>query len=229
MDSNTQSTQQTKTQFWSSIIYPNRTITIEYIDKRVKELHIPCIISPLHNRDSMDNYPIISGLRNEIIIDMWKKKHYHIMFMFPRAVGLKTYEFIKSKLFQYGIELVGSENVFDGSAMARYFCHLDNLEKAQYKIQDLLFYGGLDLSILHISKFNPVQEALLRDRAITDIKRYKLCDVNELDDFYDGIDEVMLEWTRKNIHTLKEYTKANYQQLTRLNTTTKKADMLHVV
>ena len=204
-----------KSQWWGSIIYPNERIDISYIDRVVITLHIPCIISPLHNRDSIDGYPLKTGLRNENIIDMWKKPHYHIMFMFPRAVSQTTYKFIIDKLDNFGITLVGNEPIIDGSAMARYFCHLDNPEKAQYKMSDMLYYGGLNFDILKLQKFNIVQKQILRNKLIDDILFHRFLDITEVDMYYQSCDDIMLEFARDNRSLVVEYCKGNYNHLMR--------------
>lgn len=217
-----------KSQYWASIIYPNSRITIEYLDRVVLGLHLPCVISPLHNRDSKDGYPIRSGLKGENVIDEWKKSHYHIMFMFPRAVGLCSFEYIKDKLyFDYEIELVGHENIFDGPAMARYFCHLDNPEKQQYNKDDMLWYCGLSPDMLITYKKNPVEEKKIRRKVIRDIIFYQLCDLVEVEEhFFD--DDILLDYAETHTSMIEKYCRANFYKYRRAPTTTKSTHMLTV-
>lgn len=90
------------------------------------EYHIPVIIGPLHDRDVNEDGEM-------------KKPHYHVMFMFS---GKKSPEHARA-LFE-ALGFVGLEIVEDGPAMARYFCHLDNPEKAQYSVMDVRTLGGVD-------------------------------------------------------------------------------------
>lgn len=200
-----------KTQWWGSIIYPNDLITIEYINDVVIRFHLPCVISPLHYRDSLDGYPKRSGLCREIIEDCWKKPHYHIMFMFPRAVKRETYEFIKSKFLDYNITLVGSEMIGNGTSMARYFVHLDNPEKAQYKICDIMYYGGLNQGLLKLDKMNTFQQDKLRDAVVWTIINRKLMDVIDVYMYFQSIGEEMLsDYALRNSALVEKFCRANY-------------------
>lgn len=90
------------------------------------EYHIPIIISPLHDRDVHPSGEL-------------KKPHFHVMMMFS---GKKSPEQVRP-LFE-ALGFVGLEIVQDGPAMARYFCHLDNPEKAQYSVMDVRTLAGID-------------------------------------------------------------------------------------
>lgn len=207
----TKQPQQFKSQWWASIIYPNDFITTEYIDRVIIQCHIPCILSPLHDRDSLDGYPLRSGLRNELIEDIWKKPHRHIMFMFPRAVACQTYDYILKKFYDFGIQLVGAEMVGNGTAMARYFVHMDNPEKAQYKVSDMLYYGGLNQSILKLDKMNSIQQDKIRNIVVQTIINKKLIDVIEVYMYFQSIGEDMLsDYALKNTALVEKFCRANY-------------------
>lgn len=187
--SNKNAVQPPKSQWWASIVYPNENVTIEYLDKVVIKFHMPCIISPLHDRDSKDGFPFRYGLRGETIIDEWKDKHYHIMFMFVRAVKKESYEYIKDRFMDYGIQLVGSEMIKNGTSMARYFCHMDNPEKHQYSTRDYLYYGGLDEGILNLDKMNKVQTDKIRRSVAMTIFKYKFTSIEDVCLYFESIGE----------------------------------------
>ena len=98
-----------------------------------KEFHIgslihnvPGFISPLHDKDlNADGEP--------------KKPHWHVLLTFK---GNKSFEQVK--------EITNSLNApipqacKDIRAYARYLCHLDNPEKAQYEVSDVESLGGAD-------------------------------------------------------------------------------------
>lgn len=200
-----------KSQFWSSIIYPNNFVTIEYLNSVIIRMHLPCVLSPLHNRDSKDGFPKYSGLKNEIIEDEWKKPHYHIMFMFPSAVSLVSYKYIIDKFQSYEVTLVRHELIKSGSSMARYFCHIDNPEKHRYSQDDMLYYGGLDDSILDIPKYNKFQENALRNYVIKCIIKNKICDLVDLDLYFDSIgDESTLFYVQSHSSIFEKYVRAMY-------------------
>ena len=92
----------------------------------IAESKIPCFISPLHDKDiNPDGEP--------------KKPHHHVQVMFD---GVKTKE--QAKEFFDTFNGVGCEVVNSTRGMARYLCHLDNPEKAQYSIDDVVSYAGAD-------------------------------------------------------------------------------------
>ncbi len=90
------------------------------------EMCIPCFISPLHDKD------VDPGGEP-------KKPHHHVMLMFE---GVKTRDQAQEVFDQIGG--VGNEIVQSIRGYARYLCHLDNPEKAQYSPDDVLAYGGAD-------------------------------------------------------------------------------------
>lgn len=90
------------------------------------EHFVPCFISPLHMNDTDINGNL-------------KKPHYHIMIMFD---GVKTNEQAK-EIFD-SIGAVGCEVVKSLRGYARYLCHLDNPEKAQYNPEEVLSFCGSD-------------------------------------------------------------------------------------
>lgn len=89
---------------------------------------VPAFVSPLHDRD-------INATGEP------KKPHYHVMVMFE---GKKSEEQVKA-LFE-SIGGVGLEVVESLRGYARYLCHLDNPEKAQYNPSDVVSIGGADYS-----------------------------------------------------------------------------------
>lgn len=112
--------------------YRNWTFTV-YLDSAPDDwfdalvaLHVPAIISPYHC-DDVD----LNGEH--------KKAHFHVMLMFEGKQSLKEVR----KLASYcgaANDLVFKVNSMRG--MARYFCHLDNPEKAQYSPDDVTQLAG---------------------------------------------------------------------------------------
>lgn len=112
-----------RTRCWSTILYP------ESAKDNWKDILsddcIPCFVSPLHCNDI--------NFTGEI-----KKSHYHIIFIFD---GVKSYSQIKEIC-----SLIGSVEpkvVNSTRGYCRYLCHLDNPDKAQYSIDDVISFGGL--------------------------------------------------------------------------------------
>lgn len=90
------------------------------------ELCVPCFLSPLHDKD-------INPFGEP------KKAHYHLLIMFE---GVKTIEQAREVIEQVGG--VGCECIKSIRAYARYLCHLDNPDKAQYPIELVQQFGGAD-------------------------------------------------------------------------------------
>lgn len=87
---------------------------------------VPCFVSPLHDCDVNADGEI-------------KKEHYHILFVFD---GVKSREQVQSICYLIGS--VGLETVNSTRAYARYLCHLDNPDKHQYNVSDVIEFGGVD-------------------------------------------------------------------------------------
>lgn len=115
---------------------------------------VPAFVSPLHDRD-------INAAGNEP-----KKAHYHVMVMFE---GKKSDEQVKAIFDSIGG--VGLESVASLRGYARYLCHLDNPEKAQYNPSDVVSLNGSDYSYtigIVADKYKAVREmiAFCRDNGI---------------------------------------------------------------
>ena len=95
----------------------------------VADSKTPVFISPLHDKDINPNGEP-------------KKPHYHVMAMYDgKKSKQQAEEFFKS----FGG--VGCETVSSLRGYARYLCHLDNPEKAQYCVSDVLSYAGANYNV----------------------------------------------------------------------------------
>lgn len=109
---------------WATVVYEDSVA--DNWKEILVELAIPCFISPYHNSDeNADKTP--------------KKPHWHILFMFD---GVKSKDQIKEITDK--LRSVGQENVGSTRGYARYLCHLDNPDKAQYSVDDVISCGGAD-------------------------------------------------------------------------------------
>ena len=106
---------------------------------------VPAFISPLHDKDlNATGEP--------------KKAHFHVMLMFD---GKKSEEQVKTMLESIGG--VGLERVESLRGYARYLCHLDNPEKAQYNPSDVVSLNGSDYSYtigIVADKYKAVREMI---------------------------------------------------------------------
>ena len=117
-----------RTRVYASILYPE-SAPADWIEI-LTQWHVAAIVSPLHNQDINPDGTL-------------KKPHHHIMIMFE---GVKTPE--QAKTIFDSIGAVGRENIVSTRGYARYLCHMDNPEKAQYSTSDVLCLGGADYQAL---------------------------------------------------------------------------------
>ena len=113
-----------RTRNYASVVYPESAP--ENWQDILAELKVPAFVSPLHNEDKNP-----TGEK--------KKEHYHVMLVFE---GVKTPDQAK-EIFQK-IGGVGCEAVQSLRGYARYLCHLDNPEKAQYPVEGVRAFCGAD-------------------------------------------------------------------------------------
>lgn len=109
---------------WATVVYPD-SAPDNWLDI-LQELRCPCMVSPLHCDD--------------VNADGEKKKpHYHVLFLFD---SVKSREQMQEIFPTFGG--VGIEKCVSARGYARYLCHLDNPEKAQYNPSDVKCFMGTD-------------------------------------------------------------------------------------
>lgn len=111
---------------WASILYTESCVAD--IEGALLALKVPCALSPLHDRD-------IKNDTGEI-----KKPHYHLLLHYT---SLKSRRQVNEDLEPLGA--VGAERVREVGAYARYLIHADDPDKAQYDIQDLRIFNGINI------------------------------------------------------------------------------------
>jgi len=117
-----------RTRNYACVVYPESAP--ENWLEIIAEAKVPVFISPLHDKD-------INPTGED------KKPHYHVMQMND---GPKTEEQAREFFESFGG--VGCEVVKSARAYARYLCHLDNPEKAQYDVSEVRAFGGADYMAL---------------------------------------------------------------------------------
>lgn len=119
-------TKNSKGRDWTFIVYPSsapdnwRTI--------IDDTHVRWVESPLHDKDVNPDGEI-------------KKAHWHILISYDGPVTYKKVSELTSK-----VNSPIPKKVASGRGMVRYFIHLDNPEKYQYKISDIVAHGGADVA-----------------------------------------------------------------------------------
>lgn len=179
-----------RTRNFATVVYP------ESAPENWKELlvqqFVPAMVSPLHDKDiNPTGEP--------------KKPHYHVIIQFD---SVKTADQAK-EVFEV-IGGVGCEPVKSIRAYTRYLCHLDNPDKAQYSVDDVLQFGGADF-------YKIIECVIDRYTAIAEILDF--CDDNQIYSFRKLVQicrQEHFEWFRSicdgGIYVIKEYLKsANWE------------------
>lgn len=119
--------EETRKRNWAFIVYPD-SVPMEYEDwvNELRNEHVPGFISPLHCDDVNPDGTA-------------KKEHWHVMFMFRGPKSRDQVEEITRKL-----NATRPQVVKDIRGYARYLCHLDNPEKAQYDPNEVISLSGAD-------------------------------------------------------------------------------------
>lgn len=132
-----------RTRNFATVVYPESAP--ENWQDILVEQFIPAFISPLHNED------INPGGEK-------KKDHYHVLLMYDSVKTVEQAVEIFEKIGGVGVEKVNSIRGY-----ARYLCHLDNPEKAQYRQEDVRCLCGADYTNvigLAIDKYKAIGEML---------------------------------------------------------------------
>lgn len=154
-----------RTRSWTFILYPESAPLNwrEILD----EEHIQWIESPLHDKDK--------DLGGEL-----KKAHWHILLMFE---SVKTYEQVREITTKLNASVPQKCNGARG--LVRYMAHLDNPEKEQYKISEIIGHGGADVAEL-LKPSSSERYVLIREML-------EFVKDNKVDEFFDLLEYAMKE------------------------------------
>lgn len=172
--------------YYASLLYED-SCSPDYIEQ-LKEMHIMCLISPLHDKD-IDNQGNL------------KKSHRHILFIFE---SLKSTNQVREIIDMLGF--VGCEIVMSPKAYALYLTHANAPEKFQYSFDDIIALSGADIYLK-----NAELTTTSKHDTIAEIIRY--CIAEDIDCLADII-EFSLEQKKEWFYVLSEgnssYILANY-------------------
>lgn len=161
----------TRCRNWTFVLYED-SAPVNWRDILDDE-HIEWIESPWHDKDVNANGEP-------------KKKHKHIVLLYG---GVKSYDQVNELTNKLNSPI--PQRVHNAKAMVRYMVHLDNPEKAQYSISEIIGHGGVDLAeLLRCSsseRYTLIGDMLkyIKDNHITefqDLMDYAL--VNEFDTWF---------------------------------------------
>ncbi|EAI0017621.1 hypothetical protein E0F87_09610 [Campylobacter upsaliensis] len=155
--------------YWTFLVYPE-SVAQDWEEVLSVKYGLSWFRSPLHDKDiNADNTP--------------KKSHYHCVIAFS---SLKSY--LQVKEFTDEIGATAPQIVHNMRGCARYSLHLDNPEKAQYKLSDLKAFNGFD-----------IEKYLYSEKELNERRLKAIADIM---DFIDeqGLTELteILKYARKN-------------------------------
>ena len=120
---------------------------------RLRNWHVPAAVSPLHDADlwDSDKYssridPQTGELINDVLVHpagTVKKPHYHVMIAWGNSTTFNTFSRIFTDIGGV-VPPWDHLEVMNVNSMYRYFAHLDDPDKAQYDINDVVLLGGFD-------------------------------------------------------------------------------------
>lgn len=154
---------------FATVVYPESAP--ENWRETLQELKTAVFISPLHDCDCNPDGEV-------------KKAHYHVMLMYE---GKKNINTIRELCSTFGG--VGCEKVESKRGYARYLCHLDNPEKAQYNPDDVTTYGGENYTVVIgtvLDKYKAIREmiAYCNDNGIVSYAELVEYCMRERDDWF---------------------------------------------
>lgn len=171
---------------FATVVYPESAP--EDWKQKLQELKTAVFISPLHDSDCNPDGEV-------------KKAHYHVMLMYE---GKKSINTIRELCATFGG--VGCEKVESKRGYARYLCHLDNPEKAQYSPEDVTTFGGENYTVV-------IGTVLDKYKAIREMITY--CKDNNIISYSELVEYCMMErddWFRvladNGTYMVKEYLKS---------------------
>lgn len=109
---------------WTFIVYPDSAP--EHWQDVLDKEHIPWACSPLHEADSNPDGEA-------------KKLHWHVVVSFE---GKKSFNQVADLIRPLNCTI--PIKVASMKGLLRYFVHLDNPEKHQYNLEDIIYHGGFD-------------------------------------------------------------------------------------
>lgn len=170
---------------YATIVYPD-SAPADWMEK-LEELHVPCLISPLHDKDiNPDGTP--------------KKPHFHVLLLFE---SVKSPQQVKEMLKK--VKSVGCEKVNSVRGYTRYLCHLDNPEKHQYNPAGVQSLSGADYQ----STVELASDKRETSREIISFCReYGIISFSSLIEYADAYREDWLVYLSKSGWLVKEYLKS---------------------
>lgn len=185
----------TRCRNWTFVVYPESAPANwrDFLD----EYHLEWVESPLHEFDVNPTGEV-------------KKAHWHVLIM---ASQVKSYDQILELIKPLNCTV--PQKVHNSKSLVRYMAHLDNPDKFQYKVEDIIAHGGIDVSDL-LKPSSSERYSLIKE----------MCDyvgTNDVTEFYELMDYAMAEkfdtWfpllCDNSAYVVNQYIKSNRERVYR--------------
>jgi len=197
--------------YWATIIYDD--CDISFIDRSLKSLHVPCALSPIHNLDFYDGVEDITYYEDDVDMkSIYKVPHYHLLCAFPNSIGEKSFRYMLEHKLPSFVHWRGCELINNEKGYGRYLCHLDDLDKAQYDTDEILYYCGYNDSILESPKKNEREKYEDIEYFVSLILSNGIEDMMSLYQYVAVINPSKLSLVMRYSSTLEKFTRGMYQQ-----------------
>lgn len=137
---------------WAFVCWDEST-DYDLLCRTISDLHTPAVISPLHDMDAytesdVDAWKVRHEGMDWSVLDVpgvgeLKKPHWHVLISWA---GSKSYLQMLEAFDQVGVRYF--QKVESKGGYIRYMVHMDDPDKAQYSMDNLQAFGGIDLSCL---------------------------------------------------------------------------------
>lgn len=184
------------------VVWPE-SVNINKLFQVLRESGYAIAVSPLHDKDIKDHDT------GEL-----SKPHYHILVRFPSARYLEPVRRLVGSWLFDSDAIVGAETVNDAiwyvrpvpdfAGGLRYLCHLDDKDKHQYPINEVMVFGFMDVSMLYAKSISDDVESYYQliawcrnnpNRSYADL----------MDTVYDSGDRSLMRVLTRYSYTLKGY------------------------
>ena len=184
---------ETRTRNWSIIVYPESAP--ENWRSILDESHIEWVESPLHEFDVNPTGEL-------------KKPHYHVLLLFG---GVKSYDQVSEFIKPLNGPI--PQRCHNAKAMVRYFAHLDNPDKFQYSVSDIIPHGGVDISEL-LKPSTSERYSIIKEMCEY-VGAYNITEFYELMDY--AMDQKFDTWfpllCDNSAYIVNQYIKSNRQRI----------------
>lgn len=171
------STADKRSRVWTVVLYPD-SLPADWVDK-LRSIKVQILLSPPHDKDIADDGKTTKKLHHHALLMFSSKKSMDQIFGLFQSIYGSVATATGKGVSIPGVATINDEcRVHDKHAMARYLCHLDNPEKAQYDTSGLVAMNGADVMELLKKSLTETQEVFMAiQQFIIDNDITEFCDL----------------------------------------------------